>query len=472
MEEPRWLFSRASLLLFTLLLPLLYTLHFGTDYVAPFESFDQRKWKEQLTDRRGTTEADQGLGDQQHLDLLLGRLVRGEDLNHSKSTGLACLSDSHTDVCIATGQVAINANTLKVYAPSGEPHNTQTKLTVRPYARKEDKFAMRFVRPFELLEGRINSNTTTPPVCNYTHNVPALIFSSGGFTGNLFHEFNEIIIPLFITSRHFRSQVAFVVSDVKPWFISKYNRILSHLSRYEVINTARNKSVHCFPGAVVGLHFHGNLALNATGIPGGYSMADFKAFLSESYGLKMERTNAGRHSSPPVLILISRQKTRVFLNEDEMVRMMEELGFRVILALPHLMSNLDKFAKVVNTASVLVGAHGAGLTNAVFLPAGAVLLQVVPLGLNWASTTYYGRPAPEMGLRYIEYKIKPEESSLLNLYNRDHPVISNPASVFSKGYLAARAVYVDGQNLNISASRFRETLMDVLKLLGRSTPLV
>ena len=129
-------------------------------------------------------------------------------------------------------------------------------------------------------------------------------------------------------------------------------------------------------------------------------------------------------------------------------------------------SNLDKFAEVLNSCSVMVGAHGAGVTNTVFLPAGAVMVQVVPLGLDWASTAYFGGPAKEMGMHYLEYKIEPTESSLFKEYGPDHPVISDPMSIFLKGYNAARATYVDGQNLMINLVRFRETLEKAMKFLG------
>lgn len=62
----------------------------------------------------------------------------------------------------------------------------------------------------------------------------------------------------------------------------------NHLSRFEVINPAKDGAIHCFPGAVIGLKYHDNLALNSTDIPKGYSMFDFKQFLRESYNLKIE----------------------------------------------------------------------------------------------------------------------------------------------------------------------------------------
>ncbi|KAK3030031.1 hypothetical protein RJ639_038130 [Escallonia herrerae] len=385
----------------------------------------------------------------------------GEYRNQLEATGFVCHSDLHSDICVANEETRFDTKALAMYLPSSR-RMPQVRRTIQPYARKEDETAMKLVTPAKILRGNI-----APPSCNYNYDVPAVLFSSGGFTGNLFHEFNEVIIPLFITCHHFKSQLRFIVTDFKPWFVKKYDRILSHLSRYEVINPASNGStVHCFPGAVVGLTYHDNLAMNSTHLPEGSSMHEFKQFLRESYNLNLKHAAQIKR---PVLVLISRRKTRVFLNEAEMVGMMEELGFQVVGATPKRMSNLDEFSNVVNSCNVMVGAHGAGLTNALFLPEGAVMVQVVPLGLNWASNVYFGEPSHEMGVQYLEYKIEPKESSLFELYGPDHPVVADPASIFSKGYQAARAMYVDGQNVKINTLRFRETLNEALRLLGHST---
>ncbi|GMJ10351.1 hypothetical protein HRI_004704500 [Hibiscus trionum] len=395
-------------------------------------------------------------------EFLLRRLVRGDDRVRFESDGFSCHTDVHSEVFIANKPVRIFNRGLTVYVPYD--HQPQVKRIFKPYARKEDETAMELVSPVQILHG--NSTINPPPACNFTYNVTAVVFSSKGFTGNVFHEFNEIIIPLFITTHHFRSRLKFVITDFKlPW-VRKYNRVLSHLSGYDVINPD-NGSVHCFPGAVIGLKYHNNLALNYSDIPGGYSMFDFKHFLKESYNLKINHVS---EIQKPVLLLISRRNSRRFLNEDEMVEMMEGLGFRVTRAEPERLSNLDEFAEMVNSCSVMVGAHGAGLTNEIFLPTGAVMVQVVPLTLEWAATNYFGEPAKAMGLRYLEYTIEPEESSLFDAYGKDHPVIADPESVISKGYYAHRAVYVDGQDLKINLERFKKTLIEAKQIFETSNP--
>ncbi|GMJ05070.1 hypothetical protein HRI_004176200 [Hibiscus trionum] len=397
-------------------------------------------------------------------EFLLRRLVRGDDRVELDSNGFSCHTDVHSEVCVENKAVRIYNKGLTVYVPYDHQPQPQVKRIVKPYARQQDETAMRVVSPVQILHG--NNTINPPPPCNFTHNVPAVVFSSKGFAGNVFHEFNEMIIPLFITTRHFRSRVKFVITDYQHWWVQKYNRVLSHLSESDVINPD-DGSVHCFPGAVVGLKYHDHLALNVTDIPGGYSMFDFRQFLKESYSLK---TNHVSEIRKPVLMLISRRNTRRFLNEDEIVEMMEGVGFQVIRVEPERMSNLDEFAEVVNSCSVMVGAHGAGLTNEIFLPNGAVMVQVVPLACDWVATYLYGAPGKPMGVRYLEYKIEPEESSLFDKYGKDHPVITDPESVTSKGYSAYRTVYVEGQDLMINVERFKNTLIEAKQILEASVP--
>ncbi|KAE8704340.1 hypothetical protein F3Y22_tig00110458pilonHSYRG00550 [Hibiscus syriacus] len=291
-------------------------------------------------------------------EFLLRRLVRGDDQVRFESNGFSCHTDSHSDVCVANKSVRIYNKGLTVYVPYDHHHESRVKRIVKPYARQEDETAMKLDSPVQILHG---NSTIKPPAaaCNFTHNVTAVVFSSKGFTGNVFHEFNEIIIPLFITTIHFRWRLKFVITDFEFW-----------LSRTE----------------------------------------------------------------------------------------------------PERVSNLDKFAEVVNSCSVMVGVHGAGLTNEIFLPTGAVTVQVVPLAHEWVSTNYFGEPEKSMGVQYLEYKIEPEESSFFDTNGKDHPVITDPESVISKGYYAYKSVYVDGQGLKINLERYKKTLIEAKQILETSTP--
>lgn len=365
----------------------------------------------------------------------------------------------HSNVYVSSNQVRIkiSTNAAKIYISSNHIYFQEE---TQPYALKGDQTAMSLVKPVQILVGN-----DTLPACDVFHDVPAIVFSSGGFVGNIFHELNDIIIPLFVTSHRFRADVRFVVTDYQFWFIYKYKKVFSKLSRYEVIDvpSSNGSFVHCFPGAVVGLKYHGNLALNASDIPRGYSMSKFRQFLRESYGFKKSHVS---QIEKPALLLISRKERRIIINQDEVINMIQELGFRVVKTTPNEMLDLDKFAHLVNWCSVLVGVHGAGLTNELFLPNGAVVVQVIPLGLDWAANAYYGEPARAMGLQYLEYKIEAEESSLYYMYGPEDPIVTDPESIGAKGYRAFREIYLDKQNVQINVARFRKTLVEAMRLTG------
>lgn len=105
--------------------------------------------------------------------------------------------------------------------------------------------------------------------------------------------------------------------------------------------------------------------------------------LREAFGLERAAAVPGGDRwdirRKPRLLIISRKNTRMFLNERAMVEMATSLGFDVRIGEPDVNTDVGQFARLVNSADVMLGVHGAGLTNMVFLPAGAVLIQVPAL---------------------------------------------------------------------------------------------
>ncbi|KAJ0989412.1 hypothetical protein J5N97_007768 [Dioscorea zingiberensis] len=404
----------------------------------------------------------------EYFSFLLRRLVRGQARRELTQKHMTYISDKESDICITSSPVRIttgSSSSPTVYIT--KPNQSQpNQFTLRPYPRKTDSLAMQRTSPVTIL---INPQSPLPP-CTTIHTSPAVIFSTGGFAGNFFHDINDVLIPLFLTAGHLHSNVHLVITDYEPWWALKYHRLLSGLSPEIIIASSTSSNVdtavHCFPAAVVGLKYHGNLACNSSDVPGGVSIRDFLVFLRDSLELKPMQVHA---MQAPVLVLISRRKSRTLINEDDVVELARKIGFQVELATPGRMSKVDEFAELVNSCSVLMGVHGAGLTNMVFLQPGSVLLQVVPWGLDWASKAYYGGPAEEMGLKYVEHHIVVEESTLYEEYPKDHPVISDPWSINLKGYNVSKPVYTDGQNVTLDLMRFREVLLQAMQLVPRQS---
>jgi hypothetical protein len=128
--------------------------------------------------------------------------------------------------------------------------------------------------------------------------------------------------------------------------------------------------------------------------------------------------------------------------------------------------DVSKFAEMVNSCDVLMGVHGAGLANIVFLPKNAIVIQVVPFGgFEWLATYDYGEPSKDMNIHYLEYKISKEESSLIQQYSLDDVVLSDPFTIQKQGWAAFKSVYMDRQNVKVDVNRFRPTLLEALELL-------
>ncbi|KAJ3699247.1 hypothetical protein LUZ61_002952 [Rhynchospora tenuis] len=197
-------------------------------------------------------------------------------------------------------------------------------------------------------------------------------------------------------------------------------------------------------------------------------MVDFARLMRRAYSLERDfAINLVEDSkTKPKLLIIARNQTRKIVNIDEVVAVGEELGFEVVVSESSFSTNVGEFARVVNSVDVMMGVHGAGLTNEVFLPTNAVLIQIIPFGFFETLAEYYfGIGARNMMLKYLPYDMSEEESTLLDLYPRDHAVFRDPKSFQSQGWRAMAKIYLDQQNVKLNMTRFKPILTRALELL-------
>jgi len=227
--------------------------------------------------------------------------------------------------------------------------------------------------------------------------------------------------------------------------------------------------VHCFPRIVIGSTFHRAMGIDASRTPGGETVADFKRLLRRAFRLERavaSRSGAPRRKDRPRLLIISRKSSRRFVNERAMARAAAAAKFDVRIAEPDNHTDMPNFARLVNSADVMMGVHGAGLTNMVFLPRGAVLIQVVPFGgLEWLTGVTFKDPAADMEVSYMDYNVKLEESSLIDQYPRNHQVLTDPYAVHKHGWDALKMAYLEKQNIRMDLDRFRATLREAMSRL-------
>jgi len=334
---------------------------------------------------------------------------------------------------------------------------------IKLYARKNDRNVMGKVKEHKL---KLALSQQEMPKCTVNYTLPAIVFSARGYTGNYFHDICDVMIPLYLTSLQFNGEVQFLLEFKNLGWLEKYKSMFKALSNYEIIDLTHDTKIRCFKNVVVGLKAHNDFGIDPKMPPFGYTLRNFTEFVRRTYSLEREtaiRLKGKEDYRKPRLLIIARKKTRSFLNEDEIAAEAQSLGYDVEIIDARI--NLKDFSKIVNSFDVMIGVHGAGLTNMIFLPEKAVLIQLIPLGLDGVGRTFYEDPARNMNLRYLKYKISKNESSLLEQFPTDHPVFTEPDLFKKQGWLKFKSIYMDNQNVRVDVSRFRNVLLEALELL-------
>ncbi|CAK7349651.1 unnamed protein product [Dovyalis caffra] len=378
---------------------------------------------------------------------------------------LLCNIKGRSEFCEIKGDIRIDGNSSTAFIVSSETDilaAENTSWSIRPYARKEALGIKDFARTWSV---KLVPDRPDIAHCTRNHSVPAILFSVGGFSGNYFHAFTDIIVPLYATARPFNGETQFLITNNKSWWLAKFKTLLEALSKYELIDIDDRHNIHCFKSLTIGLKGRTKTELNIDPSTSPYSMKNFRQFLSRCYSLNTTTAAKIRDGDKrkPRLLIISRKRSRAFTNVGEIAKLAESLSYQVVVAEPG--PDVPGFAKIINSCDVVMGVHGAGLTNMVFLPENAILIQVVPFGAGWASRASFEDPAKDMNIRYLDYKIGVEESTLIQQYPAGHVVLRDPSVIGKQGWLAFSSIYLQKQNVTLDVDRFRPTLVKALELL-------
>ncbi|KAH7516032.1 hypothetical protein FEM48_Zijuj10G0091500 [Ziziphus jujuba var. spinosa] len=385
-------------------------------------------------------------------------------LQSPKATQIECNRSHYSyDICKINSPTVLDPTTSTFYVMS--PKSPSLEEKIRPYARKWEPFTMSRIKAITLTSGPLS------PKCQVQHKAPALVFSAGGYTGNFFHDFNDGFIPLYITVNSIfnKQDPILVISEANNWWINKYAEILRGFSQHQIINLDNNNVTHCFPSVDVGLISHGFMTINPKSIPNAKTFTHFHAFLRKAYTRSHHVQIAKTSKSPasrPRLVLVCRTGAtgRVLMNRDQVKEEAEKIGFDVVVFEPTAKTPLSVAYDLVSSSHVMVGVHGAGLTHALFLRPGSVLVQVVPLGAEWVAEVCFGNPARAARLEYMEYRIKAEESSLIEKYGKDEMVVKDPVAFRGNKWSAeVMHVYLKKQDIRVDLNRFSGYLKEAYK---------
>ncbi|KAJ4808134.1 EGF domain-specific O-linked N-acetylglucosamine transferase [Rhynchospora pubera] len=378
-------------------------------------------------------------------------------------------SDWRSDICNMTGDVrtkGYNSSSIFFIPRVHTLVPKEQEWRINPYSQKMYTYFINYVTVKQL------RGPQDAPICTVHSNSPAILLSLGGPSGNIWHDFTDVLIPLFLASKPFKREVQFMISSYNQEFVDKHSLILKDLTRYEIINFDQDKEVRCYPQMLVGLLNHRDFGIDPDRAFDRFDMFKFRLYVRNVYSLPREisipyRTDPHLDKKPR-LMLILRSTSRKFLNQEEVVDIITKNGFEVLQVEPKKSDNLTELSKLVDSCDVLMGIHGAGLTNIVFLRTNAVMIQVIPFGgshMNNAAHGYYDRPAQEMKLRTLDYTITTEESSLLDKYGWDHPAVKDPEAVAETGWQDRQKYYWLEQDVRLNVTRFQPVLVKAIELL-------
>ncbi|KAM3296013.1 hypothetical protein ACQJBY_038375 [Aegilops geniculata] len=373
---------------------------------------------------------------------------------------VVCTTESetlgHSETCEVDGDVRTNGTALSVsLVPASWKERREWMIS--PYSKAE------IIVSKNVTVTQLQDRAAAPP-CTVTHSMPAVLFAIAGHAGNYWHDYTDILVPLFVASRRYRGEVTFLISNIqyRPEWLVKYKTLLRGLSKHAWVDMDGDTEVRCFPHVTVGLRVDKELTIVPELVPGGpLSMADFTRFLRETYGLPRgaAASLAREPDKKPRLLLIHRGHYRLLLNEPEIAQAAEAAGFETTLMELRGNASETEQARLVNSFDVLLGMHGAGLTNALHLPPGGVLIQVVPYGnIEIIARAEFSEPVTDMGLKYLDYSVSAEESSLMETLGPEHPAIKDPESIHRSGWTNMFEFYLAKQNVRINTTRFAPTL--------------
>ncbi|KAJ3692412.1 hypothetical protein LUZ60_012762 [Juncus effusus] len=374
-----------------------------------------------------------------------------------KSTLIYNYANPRYNICTIEGDIRIlpNAYTIFVISPSPLDPNTST-WKIKPYPRKWEAHTMEAISEMAIQQLFHASGS-----CDVTHDVPAVVFSSARFMGNLFHDYTDMIYPLFLASHRYKGEVKLVVEDYASKAMAKYKPYLTRLSHYPIINLDNETRVHCFSSARIGLENPGPLGYEFQNTQNDQHMQEFTQFIRDSLSLKR---NQVLPTKKPRLLILLRKWTRTIVNEQDVIQLAKDVGFEVVTADTDTTKEYPKIAHIVNSCDILMGIHGAGLANMLYLPTNGTVLQIIPWGeLKWVGRFDYGDPPRGFGLKYVEYEITQDESTLIEKYPRDHRVFTDPLSYHKQGWQEVYLVYLHEQSVKLDVNRFRGTLEEVFK---------
>ncbi|XP_072906257.1 protein O-linked-mannose beta-1,4-N-acetylglucosaminyltransferase 2 [Hemitrygon akajei] len=238
---------------------------------------------------------------------------------------------------------------------------------------------------------------------------------------NLMHIFHDDLLPIYYTMQQFQD----LNEDSRLVFMEGWNEGL-HFELYKLFSNKQPLlreqlkslgSLLCFTKSYVGLSkmttwyqygFIQPQGPKANILVSGNEIRHFTHFIVEK--LNVTTSSSGEE----YIVLFSRTVNRLILNEAELIlALAQEFQMKTIAV------SLDEYSfgdlvRLISGASMLVSMHGSQLVMAMFLPRGAVVVELFPYAVNPEHYTPYKTLASLLGmdLQYVAWQNTKEENSV------------------------------------------------------------
>ncbi|XP_059829152.1 protein O-linked-mannose beta-1,4-N-acetylglucosaminyltransferase 2 [Hypanus sabinus] len=240
---------------------------------------------------------------------------------------------------------------------------------------------------------------------------------------NLMHIFHDDLLPIYYTMQQFQD----LNEDSRLVFMEGWNEGL-HFELYKLFSNKQPLlreqlkslgSLLCFTKSYVGLSkmttwyqygFIQPQGPKANILVSGNEIRHFTHFIVEK--LNVTTSSSGEE----YIVLFSRTVNRLILNEAELIlALAQEFQMKTIAV------SLDEYSfgdlvRLISGASMLVSMHGSQLVMAMFLPRGAVVVELFPYAVNPEHYTPYKTLASLLGmdLQYIAWQNTKEENTVIH----------------------------------------------------------
>jgi len=191
------------------------------------------------------------------------------------------------------------------------------------------------------------------------NNMPLQYFISE--YGNYYHFMTESVMGLY---RLLSEKDQLIRKDCELWYQGRYTHIIQLFSRYPVHEVTQREQVPS--SAKVLEHIRPK-------VPDDWvKLRPLAAYL---------QTMFSRESTAPGITVIKRINKRVYAGHDELVSKLVEFGCPVREAVMEELPLREQINIMRNTC-ILIGPHGSGETNMMFMPQGSKILELYPMGFS------------------------------------------------------------------------------------------